>query len=88
MEFIHTSQIYKCIKTNSFSVRINCKDGKILYGYIRFFFIKKDNPSSLFFIFNSLTVEHIKMFHHLEKKVQIDHILPVIEEDEYLVISL
>lgn len=71
---IYTSEIYKAIETNSYTVEIRYNHNSIVYGSIRCF-VK--NADDFYLLFRSFTVEHSKWFYHLKTKTKIDHIIPV-----------
>lgn len=77
---VYTSEIYKIIKTNSYTVLIKIDDS-IIYGTIKFFAeIKRD----LWIIIRRLTIEHTQIFHHEKIRSKIEHIVPVRDSDDLI----
>lgn len=81
---IYTSQIYKTIRTNSYTVQVNINDN-IVYGIIRYF-LKIEN--NVCFILHCFSVEHTKIFIHQETNTKVKHILPIKEEDKFIFIKV
>ncbi|XP_036140791.1 uncharacterized protein LOC118644940 [Monomorium pharaonis] len=82
---MYTSQIYKATKTNSYTVQVIINDNQTLYGSIRFFFEIENN---LYFILQYFTVEHTKMFVHFETNTIVKHIVPVKEENQFILLKV
>lgn len=81
---IYTSEIHKATKTNSYTVKIILNDNSIVYGSIRFFF---EVENDLYFMLKCFSIEHTKMFIHLETNTIIKHILPIKEENKFLLLK-
>ncbi|RLU24835.1 hypothetical protein DMN91_002925 [Ooceraea biroi] len=81
---IYTSQIYKVTRTNSHTVQVILNDNSILYGSIRFFF---EVENDLYFILQYFTVEHTKMFINFETNTIVKHIIPIKEENQFILLK-
>lgn len=81
---VYTSQIYKIVKTNSYTVQIDTNNSS-MYGSIRFFFKLLDD---LCFILQSFIIEHTKIFVHHETNTKVKHVIPIKEENQYTLIKL
>ena len=73
MKYIHHRGTYKHLKTNSYTVQINRYD-KTVYGFIRFFC---NINSKLFLVLDTFKIQHDVMFVQLLTQNAIDHILPI-----------
>lgn len=82
---IYTSQIYKTIRTNSYTVQVILNDNSIVYGSIRFFF---EVENELYFIIKCFSIEHTKMFIHFETNTIVKHILPIKEENKFILLKV
>lgn len=81
---IYTSEIYKITRTNSYTVQVILNDNSITYGSIRFFFAVEND---LYFIVKCFSIEHIKMFVHLETNTVVKHILPIKEQNRFILLK-
>lgn len=81
----YTSQIYKSIKTNNYTVQVDYFDDATTYGTIRFFYM---DHLQLCFVLNVFAIEHCRIFSHDSLRESVDHILPVQETDNYVVIKM
>lgn len=72
----YTSEIYRKIKTNSYTVNVNLKDKSNIYGSIRCFFEFKNN---VYFILRHFLIEHVNIIYHRDTMMKVKHILPVKE---------
>ncbi|CAG5093133.1 Protein of unknown function [Cotesia congregata] len=69
---VYTSEIYKIIKTNNYTVLIKADDS-IIYGTVRFF---AEIEEDLWIVIHRLTVDHTKIFYHEQTRSKIEHIVP------------
>jgi len=83
---IYTSQIYKNVKTNSYTVQIDTNNYSLIHGSIRFFF--KLANDDLCLIVQSFIVDHAKVFIHRETNTKVKHIIPIKETNLYTLIKL
>jgi len=72
----YTSEIYKKIKTNSYTVNINLQNKSNIYGSIRCFFEFNEN---MYFILRQFLIEHVNIIYHCDTMMKVKHILPVKE---------
>lgn len=80
----YNSKMYKLTKNDSSNVQLKFKNKKIEYGSIRFFF---ESSNNLYFSFQLFSVIHAEMFFHHKTAMQVNHIIPVIEKSEYIIIN-
>ncbi|CAD6234319.1 GSCOCG00012389001-RA-CDS [Cotesia congregata] len=81
---VYTSEIYKIIKTNNYTVLIKADDS-IIYGTVRFF---AEIEEDLWIVIHRLTVDHTKIFYHEQTRSKIEHIVPVQNSDNFILINL
>lgn len=81
---IYTSEMYKTTRTNSYTVQVTCNDNSIVYSSIRFFF---EVENDLYFMVRCFSIEHTKMFFHVESNMIIKHILPIKEENIFILLK-
>lgn len=70
-------------KTNSHTVQINLNES-IMYGSIKFFIQVQED---LYIIIRHFTVEHTKIFYHTTTKKNIEHVVPIKNSDNLLLIK-
>lgn len=80
-----TSEMYKKIKTNSYTVHIVTKNNDTFYGSIRFFFVYNNN---LFLVLRHFNIEHVRIFVHSESSIVVNHIVPIKETNNFLLFKL
>lgn len=83
---LFTSKIYKTTSTNSYNVQINCVDNVVLYGSIRFFLY--DENQLVCFVLDRYIVNHRNIFCYLETQTKINHIVPIQEDKELVLVKL
>lgn len=71
---MYTSELYKNIKTNSYTVTLENNDNSVSYGFIKCF-IEIENQ--LYIILQDFDIQHSKMFVHEGTQSIVEHILPV-----------
>lgn len=84
-EDIYTSQIYKITRNNSSTVQVTFNNNTNVYGTIRFFFQVDHN---LYFIIQCLSVISPKIIVHKRSKLQVRHILPIEDTEEFVLINI
>lgn len=81
---VYTSLSYKTqTKNNSYTVQIIAEDNSVIYGIIKFF-LKIDQK--LYFLLQSFSVVHTKIFFHKETETKIKYILP--KKDKFLFVDV
>ncbi|XP_067207385.1 uncharacterized protein [Linepithema humile] len=79
----YTSEIYKKIKSNSYTVYINFQDKSNIYGSIRFFFKSK---GVVYFILRQFFVKHVNIIYNQDTMMKVKHVIPVEENRHQFVI--
>lgn len=80
----YTSEFYKITKTNSYTVQIDFSNNITKYGAIRFFF----ESDELYFVIRSYNVDHSNLLCHEQSKEIVNHIIPITESNNFLLIKL
>jgi len=83
----YTSEIYKKIKTNSYTVNINLQNKSNIYGSIRCFFEFNGN---VYFILRQFLIEHVNIIYHRDTMMKVKHILlmkEVYDEHKLIIVN-
>ncbi|XP_034944879.1 uncharacterized protein [Chelonus insularis] len=82
---IYTTEIYKQIKTNSYTIKLSTYEYEEMYGVIRYF-LEIDNE--LYFIFKKFSIQQHRLLIHQESMTKLHFILPIVETDDYKLINV
>ena len=81
---IYTSLIHKTLKTNTYTVHLQLSNEKIIYGFIKFFFLH-DNILKIYL--QPLSIEQTNIIYHKDSGAQMSHILLFDQKDAAIVID-
>lgn len=82
---MYTTQMYKQLKTNTYTVHVQLLNKKTIYGAIKFFFVLRNN---VYMYLNLFSVLHKHMIYHRATMIKLKNILPIEESNEAIIINV